>query len=69
MSDILNKREPTIRAVAKEKGVEPELILALLALERENANLHAYGARGKLRRAAEALIDAALAREGDPKSP
>jgi membrane-bound lytic murein transglycosylase B len=68
MSDILNKREPTIRTVAQEKGVDPELILALLALESDHGNLHAYGARSKLRRAAETLIDAALAREGDADS-
>lgn len=61
MSDLVTKREPTIRTVAEEKGVDPELILALLALEQDFANLHAYGARGKLRRAAEALVDASFA--------
>jgi membrane-bound lytic murein transglycosylase B len=61
MNDILNKREPTIRAVAQEREVDPELILALLGLESDFANLHAHGARGKLRRAAESLIDKAFA--------
>jgi hypothetical protein len=61
MSDIIRKREPTIRAVAEEKGVDPELILALLALERDFPILQAHGARGKMRRAAESLIDASFA--------
>ena len=61
MNDIIAKREPTIRAVAEEKGVDPTLILSLLSLERDFANLHAHGARGKLRRAAEALVDASFA--------
>ena len=65
MSDIIKKREPTIRAVAEEKGVDPELVLALLALEQEFANLQAHGARGKLRRASERLIDASIAALSD----
>ncbi len=61
MTNLTSKREPTIRRVAVEKGMDPELILALLALERDFPTLHGYGARGRLRRAAEALIDASLA--------
>ena len=66
--DILSKREPIIREVAAEKGVEPELIVNLLGLEREFSNLHGYGARGKLRRAAEKMIDESMARQQNDDS-
>jgi len=59
--DTFSKREPVIRSVAEAKGVDPQLIMNLLGLESTHANLHAYGARKKLRRAAETLIDQALA--------
>lgn len=55
--DGFGSREAIIRSVALEQGVDAELILNLLALEEEHSNLHAYGARARLRRAAEELID------------
>lgn len=58
--DVFSKREPIIREVAAEVDVDPQLILDLLTLETEFKSLHAYGARGRLRRAAEKLIDAAM---------
>lgn len=61
--DVLGRRTPVIRTVAEEKGVEPELIVSLIGLENDFTNLHAYGARGKLRRAAEKLVDSALLRQ------
>jgi hypothetical protein len=58
-------REAIIRSVSEEQGVDPDLILELLALEPQHSNLHGYGARARLRRAAEALIDAAFAKLAD----
>lgn len=59
MSEFV-ERDEIIRSVAGQQGVDADLILRLLALEAEHSNLHAYGARSKLRRAAEALIDDAF---------
>ena len=61
--DVFSKRVAIVRTVADEKNVDAKLIGDLLALETEFANLHAYGARPRLRRAAEKLIDAALVRQ------
>ena len=41
--------------------MDPALVLALLALEDGHRNLHGYGARPRLRRAAERIIDEAYA--------
>lgn len=57
---IDDQRDDVVRAVATQHKLDPQLLLALIGLEAEHANLHAYGARGKLRRAAENLIDAAF---------
>ena len=58
--DGFGNREAIIRSVAQQHDVDADLILQLMALETEHSNLHAYGARGRLRRAAEGLIDASL---------
>jgi len=62
----LTDRERIVEEVCGETDVDPALLLALLALEDGHRNLHGYGARPRLRRAAEQIIDQAFAarREG-----
>lgn len=57
----LTDRERIVREVCDDTGVDPALVLDLLALEDGHRNLHGYGARPKLRRAAERIIDTASA--------
>ena len=53
----LTDRERIVEEVCGETGVDPALVLSLLALEDGHRNLHGYGARPRLRRAAEKIID------------
>lgn len=57
----LTDLERIVGEVCGETGVDPALVLSLLALEDDHKNLHGYGARPKLRRAAERIIDTASA--------
>lgn len=57
---IDERRQDVVRDVATQHGLDPQLLLDLIGLEAEHTNLHAYGARGRMRRAAENLIDAAF---------
>lgn len=59
----LTDRERIVEEVCSETGVDASLVLTLLALEDGHRNLHGYGARPKLRRAAERIIDAAYAED------
>ena len=57
----LNDLDRIVREVAAEQAVDPELLIRLLRLEEEHRELHGWGARPRLRRAAEQILDAALA--------
>jgi hypothetical protein len=59
-------RAEIMRTVAGEHGVDPVLVQSLLDLEADHHNLHGYGARPALRRAAEEILDAAFAAQQPP---
>ncbi len=70
MSDGVEGKQPNnldriVREVAAEQNVDPELLIRLLRLEEEHSELHGWGARPRLRRAAEQILDAALAAKPD----
>ena len=55
----LTDRAGIVEDVCAETGVDAGLVMRLLALEDGHRNLHGYGARPRLRRAAEQIIDEA----------
>ena len=59
----LTDRERIVEEVCSETGVDASLVLTLFSFEDGHRNLHGYGARPKLRRAAERIIDAAYAED------
>jgi hypothetical protein len=64
----LEDRGEIIAAVAEQTGVDPDLIVSLLALEPNHRNLHAWGARPSLRRDIDRLIEVALKKVPDAGS-
>lgn len=65
MASLQEFREE-VEAVSRQNGVDPSVVLSLLALEERHQNLHGYGARGRLRRDMAAIVEEALRDSTNP---
>lgn len=64
MNDLTD-REAVVRDICAEYEIDPSLVMSLLALEENHTNLHAYGARPRLRRAAEVILERSFRQDAE----